>query len=359
MLVDMPDFQQLETEKAIAKWNSLALNNTAKLTIAHNPSLFYFFSGYLKLPSFYIILTQNDQVAGLLPLVKIGKKIVSVPHFSYGGILWLSEAKDEFDEGQIIKHISHQLINEKALSGFYTFKLEEIPPVEPGADYPVEVRKTVPLFGAAETNKVMLFMPLKKNDDAQRTLFNTNLRRKINKAEKNGIEIRRGGEELVADYTKVYNRNMQSIGSPSLGNKFFRSLCLTENSNTEIFVAYFQGRAIGGGFCMWYDGFYENIWFSTLQDYNKLYTSYLLHDVMIKSAVQKKATVYSMGRSTKGSGAHRYKQQWPVEEKDLFFSNSAETSFSLKDQKWMSEIWKRLPAFFVDAVGPYFAKRLY
>jgi len=358
MLVDMPDFQQLETEKAIVKWNSLALNNTAKRTIAHNPSLFHFFSGFLKLSTFYILLFQNDLTVGLLPVVKIGKKIVSIPHFSYGGIFWLNNTKNDFDEGQIIKHISNQILNENLSSGFYRFNyFDNLPDDSNTPD--IEVRKTSPLFGATDTNKVTLIMSLKKNEDEQFALFNSNLRRKIKKAEKNGIKIRRGKEEIISDFTKVYNRNMQSIGSPSLGERFFKALLAAKNTKAEVFVAYINDKPIGGGLCMWYGDFYENTWFSTLQEYNKLYTSYLLHDAMIKSAIEKKATTYSMGRSTKGSGAHRYKQQWQIEEKDLFFSNTLEHSFSLKDQKWMTKIWKRLPAFFVDAAGPYFAKRLY
>ena len=110
---------------------------------------------------------------------------------------------------------------------------------------------------------------------------------------------------------------------------------------------------------MWYDGYYENTWFSTLSKYNNLYTSYILHAEMIKSAILKKANIYSLGRSTKGSGVHQYKLQWPVEDKDLFFSRTFKEGFSLKDQRWLSAIWKHLPGFFVDAIGPFFAKRMY
>ena len=110
---------------------------------------------------------------------------------------------------------------------------------------------------------------------------------------------------------------------------------------------------------MWYDGYYENTWFSTLSDYNHLYPSYLLHSEMIKDAIANKASIYSMGRSSKGSGVQQYKLQWPVEEKDLFFSSNRQPAFSLKDQHWMTRVWKRLPGGIVNNLGPAIAKRIY
>jgi hypothetical protein len=66
-----------------------------------------------------------------------------------------------------------------------------------------------------------------------------------------------------------------------------------------------------------------------------------------------------MGRSTVGSGVHAYKSQWPVIEKKVFFNKTYPSEISLKDQKWATKIWKVLPGFFVDAIGPGIAKRIY
>ena len=96
----MSAFKQVDTASAIERWNKLALNSSDDLTIAHNPALFHFFSGYLNAPTFYIFLVQNDKDVGLFPLVKMGNKMVSLPHLSYGGVLWLSVDHD-FDEGKI------------------------------------------------------------------------------------------------------------------------------------------------------------------------------------------------------------------------------------------------------------------
>jgi hypothetical protein len=80
---------------------------------------------------------------------------------------------------------------------------------------------------------------------------------------------------------------------------------------------------------------------------------------MIRSAIAKKAHTYSMGRSSRNSGVHQYKLQWPVEEKALFFNSNSPKGASLKDQKWLTKIWKLLPEQLVNSLGPEIAKRIY
>lgn len=355
----MPTLLKLETSEAIERWNKFAFANASELTIAHNPLLFNFYSEYLKLKPFYCILTKEKKDVGLLPLVLIGNKLVSVPHFSYGGILKTKSGITSGDEGELIIRIAESIKDAKADLGFYQIKLEQLKEKPDLINSQLEVRQFKPLFGNTISAKVNHFIPLKQNHDEQLSSFNANLRRKIGKAERNGIRVKIGGVKLVDDFSNVYNKNMHQLGSPTLGRDFFKSLCETLPANTEIAVAYLNGTPIGGGFCMWYDGYFENTWFSTLQEKNHLYTSYALHDKMVKSAIAKNAHTYSMGRSSRNSGVHKYKVQWPVVEKDLFFNSNLPKGVGLKDQKWMTKVWKLLPGKLVNSLGPYVAKRIY
>lgn len=351
---------KLETPKAIERWNKLAFANSSELTIAHNPQLFNFFSDYLKLKPFYLFLTEGREEIGLLPLVLIGNKLVSVPHFSYGGILKISPGKKLADESRLIKQLAGLIFEQKTNPGFYEIDIDRLKKDDvKGNKVQIEIRQFEPLFENQNSEKVSHFLALKKSPKDQLAAFNSNLRRKISKAEKNGIEVKIGGVELVDDFSKVYNKNMHQLGSPTLGKAFFKSLYKNLPSNTEIAVAFLKNKPIGCGFCMWYDGYYENTWFSTLQEYNQLYTSYTLHDKIIKSAINKKAHTYSMGRSSINSGVQQYKLQWPVKEKHLFFNSTSSKGVNLKDQKWLTKVWKLLPATLVNNLGPAVAKRIY
>ena len=354
------EFQKIENEKAIQLWNDLALSQSNSLTIAHNPYLFGFFLDFLKFSPFYFILYENEKSVGLLPMVNTGKSFISIPHFSYGGIHWLDAGSElKSNENSIIQNLLFQVVSGNLFAGFYGVQISSGTKEQSTPEKPIEIRNFKALFGSIKTNKVVHTISLKETQEEQTKTFSSNLRRKINKASKNKLLVKHGGIELLNDFSKVYDENMHRIGSPTLGIKFFQALLIIQETNAKVFVAYLNEKPVGGSFAMWYNGYYENTWFSTLADFNHLYPSYLLHDEMIRNAVNQKAHIYSMGRSTKNSGVHRYKLQWPVEEKELFFNTTQQPGFNLKDQKWLTKVWKRLPAGFVNRLGPIVAKRIY
>jgi len=353
----MFEFQLLEQNKAIDQWSYLALNKSSLVSVAHNPSLFHFYLNFLSLSPFYFILHFKNEPVGLLPLIDVGGKIISIPHFSGGGILWLRNIEIPLNEAELILHLSSELHDSKIKTGFYQVEITRQESEE--KSFPsVEVRSFNYLLGASDTKKTVCLIHLEKQEKKQFEAFKSNLRRKINKAEKNGILIRSGGLELLEDFTQVYNRNMHRIGSPTLGKQFFKSL-LDAVNETILFVAYLNEKPIGSSFIMWYDGYVENTWFSTDDVYNHLYTSFALHWETIKWAINNKAHTYSMGRSTIESGTHHYKLQWPVEDKLLYLNQNKKSGHGLKDQQWANGIWKRLPAVIVDKMGPFIAKRIY
>jgi len=353
------NLQKLSTAKAIGLWNKFALVNTSELTIGHNPSLFFFFKDFKNLKPYYFLLSHDDEIFGLLPLVLCGKKIISIPHFSHGGLLRLSMQNSSLSDEKLISLPAGLIETNNLDAGFYQLDFNRFDRNETAGNHAVEIRQTTPLFGKLLTEKVLHTIPLKKNYHDQLALFDSSLRRKINKSKKNGIELKTGTNDLLEDFTFVYNKNMHKLGSPTLGKSFFEKLCNSIPKSCEITVAYLNEKPIGGGFCIWYNGFYENTWFSTLQKFNHLYTSYALHNSMIENAIGKNAHTYSLGRSTKNSGVHQYKLQWPVEEKELWFNSNLEKGYSLKDQKWLTKIWKVLPERLVNFVGPYVARRIY
>ncbi len=353
----MNGFQKLDLQKATKQWNTLVLKNPSRLSIAFHPGLFHFYSSFLSLSPYYFILYFSGKPAGLFPFVKTDSSFISMPHFSGGGILWLTENQTGVQDEVLLLQITEKVKKENLAPGFYRSNIPEEgfvrkePPL-------VEVRNGFPLFEKKETNKAVCLMKLTTNEEEQFKQLDSNLRRKINKAKKNGIEIRMGKQELLKDFTPVYNRNMHRIGSPTLGKAFFKAL-LDSIHETILFVAYLDNKPIGGSFVMWYDGYVENTWFSTLEKHNRLYTSYLLHWETVRWAIQNGMHTYSMGRSTIDSGTHNYKLQWPVEAKPLYFNRNFKSKISLKDQQWVTKIWKVLPDCLVDAFGPAIAKRIY
>ena len=353
----MFEFRPLEQNKAIDQWNELTFNNPSRISIVNHPGLFHFYVNFLSLSPYYFFLYFNHEAIGLFTIVDVGNSLISIPHFSGGGIFWLKNVEIPFDEAELVLQLSSELKDSKIKAGFYRVNIKKQYSVEKSSPF-VEIRSFNYLFGASDTEKNICLILLQTKVNEQFEVFNSNLRRKINKAGKNGIRVQSGRMELLDDFVGVYNRNMHRIGSPTLGKKFFTNLLATVNE-TRLFVAYLKDKPIGGSFVMWYNGYVENTWFSTVEDFNQLYTSYFLHWETIKWAINNKAHTYSLGRSTVGSGTYHYKLQWPVEVKSLYFNQNRKKKTGLKDQQWAAKIWKRLPDFIVDTIGPSLTKRIY
>jgi len=356
----MPVFLKLSADSAIPLWDELVQSKRLSPTIAHNPRFFSFYSEFLSLSPFYFLVKEKETPVGLFPVVRAGNQYISMPHLSYGGIFWLAKRilNAAAEEESIIQNIVAKVEKDKPDPGFYSveisdFKNENLPVGK------IEIRNEISFFETKSSTKTRHFLFLKKSGEEQLETFSSNLRRKISKAEKNEIVVNKGKEELLDDFLKVYHKNMHKLGSPAFGKSFFQALLQIPGINAGIFIAYYHKKPVGAAFCLSYFGFVENTWFSTLSDHNNLYPSYLLHWNMIEDAINQGRKIYSFGRSTSESGVHEFKKQWLAEERPVYFSKSIQNTINLKDQKWLTKIWKVLPAAVVNNVGPFVAKRIY
>lgn len=68
-------------------WNDFLEKEKSKqlITIAHNPSLGKILAKTFGYKDESRVIKSNGKMIGVFPAVMVGKKLVSMPHFSYGG----------------------------------------------------------------------------------------------------------------------------------------------------------------------------------------------------------------------------------------------------------------------------------
>jgi len=258
-----------------------------------------------------------------------GRNIVMLPHFSYGP--WADP------------EVATEIIKALKTEGYFC-----------------EWRLTVKASEFVFTDKVTSLLPLQTNADLQFRILNVNLRRKIRKCASNGIVIKPGKSELLHDFYEIYSRNMHHLGSPALPVKWFANLVGQYiNGEACIWCAYLNDKPVGAAFMLEYDGFYEACWFSSLREFNNLYTSYGLYWQMICHAVEHKGLNFSFGRSSLNSGVHKYKQQWGGVDIPLVWNYSHLQSKNIRSFTFLTKIWKLLPYLLARFLGPFVADRFY
>ena len=101
------NLRKVDSHKDLKNWNEIVSNSPDFYTIAHNPSLIDFIDSTLGWKGgSYFIMNKKEIIALYQHSFTSDKKSVSIPHFSYGGII----RKDKkFTKKEIFENIRDSL----------------------------------------------------------------------------------------------------------------------------------------------------------------------------------------------------------------------------------------------------------
>src|SRR6186713_146099 len=142
----------------------------------------------------YLIARRGDVVAGVLPLVQIksllfGNTLTSLPFLNYGGVM-----ADSSEAGAALAAAARDQARQRRCGH-------------------VELRHVDAQFPDLPCKRHKVSMRLAVADNMWDG-FDRKVRNQIRKAEKSGLTVERGGDELVDDFYKVFARNMRDLGTP-------------------------------------------------------------------------------------------------------------------------------------------------
>ncbi|SNR30120.1 Acetyltransferase (GNAT) domain-containing protein [Maribacter sedimenticola] len=315
-----------------AMWNDFLVkeSNQQMVTIAHNPCLGAILSKTFGYTYKNYFIKEGENTIGVLPTVSIGKKVVSMPHFSYGGPIFKKNYSSKVD---------------------YSLLLEE---------NNFEIRSFEKLSAFTKQNKSTFIIPL--NNDANEIFngFSSRFRNKIRKPQKLGFTVTENGPDALKHFYQLYSKRMLQKGSPPLGKSFFYNLFNTyKNGEVGITVVYHNDKPVAAGFCLSYLNFKEFCWGSTDKNYNRYNVNAFLLWNMIENSINAGYYYFSLGRSTKNSHNHTYKLQFKPKEVPLYFNLSESPGISIKEYEFLTKIWKYQPLKTSQILGHYISKYIY
>lgn len=291
---------------------------------------------------------ENGTVRGILPLFVqkswlLGKWVCSMPLVQGGGV-----AAENLEASQ-------QLLQKAcALT------------VEVGGKY-LELRgcsaQTCGLKRRDDKVKAVLSL----NDDPQKMLqaFDSRVRTSIRKAQKAGLSCHFGGAELLADFYVVFSENMRDLGTPVYERRFFEDVLQAFSRECFLCVVRFEGKPIACDLLVGFRQTIESAWAASIRKYLSLKPNMFLHWNAFCFAADRGYSVFDFGRSTAGSGTHRYKMQWGSQEIPLNWSYwcPGEQKVQTLDRhnpklRFAIGAWRKLPLSIANRVGPVLVKHL-
>jgi FemAB-related protein (PEP-CTERM system-associated) len=293
----------------------------------------------------FLLCEQGDRIVGVLPLVNIrsrlfGNVLTSMPFVNFGGPAAHHDAIEEILVREACAHADRH-------RGRY-----------------LEVRSTRPLAGLLQrTDKVSMTIALKDDPEQMMAAFSQKHRHNIRRAQKAGFEVRTGGAELLDDFFDILSFSWHALGTPLYRKSYFAGLLRAFGTDLRVYVAYHEGRPVATALNGFFKDTVEGMWAGVDPRHAELQPNYVLYWEMIADACRSGYRQYHLGRSTKDSGAQRFKEKWLGEPKQLYWNYHLVTDeemphLSPSNPQFDRAIrtWRRMPLAVLRVIGPPIAR---
>ncbi|HEU4685548.1 MAG TPA: FemAB family XrtA/PEP-CTERM system-associated protein [Nitrospira sp.] len=298
----------------------------------------------------YALMAKDEDgtVRGVLPLVltdsaMFGRFLTSMAFFNYGGVV---------ADGT---HITAALLSEaaelaKSLRASH-IELRHSEPLE--TNWPVR------------SHKVSMRLALPPQYDILLKAFPSKLRSQIKRAQKEDMEVRIGGEELLDDYYRVFSRCMRDLGTPVYGKRLFQAIVEAFPKEVRLCVVFLEGRPLASGLVYGFRRRLEIPWAASDRRYSRLAPNMLLYSAVLEYACREGYQEFDFGRSSIGGGTYRFKEQWGAKPHPLYWyywlaEGRDVPQLNPENPKYKAAItvWRHLPLPVANLLGPHIVKYL-
>jgi serine/alanine adding enzyme len=297
----------------------------------------------------YVSARNGARLTGILPLVQqssilFGRFLVSVPFFTYGGIL-----ADDADTAVALARRAGELAH--AWQGDY-----------------VELRHTAPIAGltlAERLDKVSMMLALPGTEGELAKQLGSKLRSQIRRADREQAGVVWGGRELIPEFYRVFAASMHALGTPVYPLRFFEQACAAFQDLGAVLVVRVGGKVQAAAFVVRHGSRIEVPWAAATPAAKSGAVNMKMYWEMLRFAIDRGAETFDFGRSTIDSGTYRFKAQWGAVPHQLHWHywlpagatipklNNSNPKYALA-----SALWKRLPLWSANLLGPQIARHL-
>jgi FemAB-related protein (PEP-CTERM system-associated) len=304
------------------------------------------FSDVLGAKSLYRVATNGDGAwEGLLPLLSVksrifGHYLVSVPFLNYGGPLGSPAARRQLVDDAVSEA-------RRARADLLELRTRD------GGELELPVA----------SRKVTVVLPLPSRPDVLFKSFPSKLRSQIRRPMKEGLTVRFGLDQREPFY-EVFAQTMHDLGTPVLPRAFFERVSATF-PDLVVFGVVYRGEqplAAGCGF-VWRDEF-ELTWAGDLRASRRMAANMLLYWSFMEQMIARGVRTFNFGRCSPGGGTHDFKLQWGGADVALpwhhYARNGKKGPPSPDDSafSWGPRVWRHLPLFITNRLGPRLVRYL-
>jgi len=216
-----------------------------------------------------------------------------------------------------------------------------------------------------KTDKVRMFLNLPASSEVLMKSFKSKLRSQIRKAERNGLAFEWGNTLDLDEYYAVFSRNMRDLGSPVHSKRWFGAILNSYGENARLGKVTLGGKVVGGCIILTVGNKVSIPWASTIRKYNHLAPNMFLYWNALKYSCDCGFKVFDFGRSSRGEGTYKFKEQWGAEPSTLkWYAVSPDKSpasavvgqTDTGNRNRIADVWRKVPLPIANMMGPRIRK---
>lgn len=233
----------------------------------------------------------------------------------------------------------------------------------------LEVRQRMPLGGdyPCDESRVSLDLALPADTETLWESLSKNMRKKVRRAQRDGLVAEVGGREHLADFYRIYAANMQELGSPMHSQRFFTGLFerFGEDVLSVLVRVGATGAVAGAAVALQFRQVLAVLCAHSDRGHLHLFPNNLLYWALLEAGIQRGCTVADFGRSPRGTGIYEFKKSWHMEDHQLYYTRvpiCAQPDVGERREGaaygLFRALWPRLPGPVARAIGPRIWARL-
>jgi len=207
---------------------------------------------------------------------------------------------------------------------------------------------------------------LAADDDAELLAIPRKQRAEVRKALAGGLTVTTGrGVEERRDHYRVYAESVRNLGTPVFPKALFDAVLDAFGADADILTVRAGGQPVASVLSLYWRGTVMPYWGGGTFAARGLRANEMMYYALMGHARSRGCTRFDFGRSKLGTGPFSYKKNWGFEPRPLVYARwlapgetPRDTNPNSARYRLQVDLWKRLPLWAANRIGPLIARGL-
>jgi FemAB-related protein (PEP-CTERM system-associated) len=178
------------------------------------------------------------------------------------------------------------------------------------------------------------------------------------------VSVGRGADDLKAHYA-VYSESVRNLGTPVFPARLFRAMLEQFGDAADILTIRSHGRPVASVLNLYFNGTVYPYWGGGTHAARALRANDRMYFALMEHARSRGCVRFDFGRSKAGTGPAAFKKNWGFEGVPLLYgkrvaAGEAPREINPTNPRYTRkvELWKKLPLWLANQIGPHIARGL-